>query len=216
MKLNVLVPTDISEISLDQFVQIVALEEMNGTTIFQMQKVVEIICGIDLKSVAEIKYSYVKEIYLHIQGLLNKEPEFVPRFQMDSIEYGFIPLLDEMSFGEYIDVSQNMSSWNDMHKAMCVLYRPITHRQDNLYTIKKYDGLSEAYKFKKIPLNVALGANFFFLNLGIELLETTLKFSGNKKMTLQEKEILVASGAGFKASLDSLRAILQRSNILLS
>jgi len=216
MKLDVLVPSDLSEITLDQFVRIMSLEEMNGTNVFQMQKVVEIICGIDLKSVAEIKYKDVKSIYDHVQGLLNTEPEFIPRFEMNETEYGFIPVLDEMSFGEYIDVNENMSSWKNMHKAMAVLYRPITYRQEKLYTIEKYDGLSDAEKYKDVPLDVALGANFFFLNLGIELLETTLRFSDKKKMTSQEKQILLASGAGFKASLDSLRAILQRSNILLS
>ncbi len=218
MKVNVLVPTSLSEITLEQFVRIVNSEEKNAGTTFQMQKTVEIVCGIDLQSVASIKYADVKSIYDQVQKLFQENAEFKPKFKMDGKEYGFIPELDEMSFGEYIDIDQNMSSWNTMHKAMAVLFRPITHSKEERYDIEKYQGLSGAEKYKDMPVDVALGANFFLFNLGIELLETTLNFSeeDRKRMTLEQKHTLARNGAGFQASLDSLKEMLQKSNISLS
>ena len=218
MKVNVLVPTTLSEITLEQFVRIINSEEKNAGTTFQMQKTVEIVCGIDLQSVATIKYSDVKSIYDHIQKLFQGKPGFIPKFKMDGQEYGFIPELDEMSFGEYIDIDENMSSWDTMHNAMAVLFRPITHSKEERYDIEKYQGLSKAEKYKDMPVDVALGANFFLFSLGIELLETTLNFSkeDRKQMTLEQKHSLARNGAGFQASLDSLKEMLQKSNISLN
>lgn len=217
MKVNILVPTNLSEITLEQFVRLVNSEQENAGTTFHMQKTVEILCDIDLQSVATIKYSDVKSIYDHVQEMFSQKPRFIPKFKLDGIEYGFIPQLDEMTFGEYIDIDNNITSWETMHRAMAVLFRPITHSKEERYDIEKYDGLARADRFKSMPVDVALGANFFLFSLGIELLETTLNFSKEEKaMTLEEKHSLLKNGAGFRASLDSLKGMLQKSNISLS
>ena len=215
MKVDVLVPTSLSEITLKQFTDIVSIEEKNGTNEFLMQKVVEIICGIDLKSVALIAYKDVKEIFDHVQELLNKKADFKNKFSLYGKKYGFIPLLDEMSFGEYIDINENFKSWETIHKAMAVLYRPIVTEKNDLYSIEDYDGIKNSNVYLDMPIDVVLGAQFFFLNLGMELMQITLNFSiQDKDLSLEEKQVLLKSGDGFKASLDSLREILQKSKIL--
>lgn len=171
-------------------------------------------CNIDLQSVATIKYTDVRDIVEHINGLFKKDPEFIPQFKMDGVTYGFVPVLDEMTFGEYIDVDENMSSWDTIHKAMAVLFRPVTHQKDERYDIEPYKAGIQTEKFKQMPIDVCLGANFFFLNLGMELLETTLNCSGKEmNMTMEEKQLLLANGVGFRASLDLLKETLQDLNI---
>lgn len=217
MKVDVLVPSDLSEITLTQFKRLLDSEGKNSGSTFHMQKCVEIMCNIDLQSVATIKYTDVKSIYEHIQKLFDAEPKFINKFKMNGIEYGFIPVLDEITFGEYIDIDQNITSWETMHKAMSVMFRPITHSKDERYDIEKYTGKEDANKFLDMPIDVALGANFFLFALGMELLETTLSFSKeDTQMTLEEKHSLLVNGAGFKASMDSLKEMLQKSNILLT
>ena len=41
---------------------------------------------------------------------------------MRGVEYGFIPNLDDMSFGEYVDLDTYIGDWQNIHRAMAVLY----------------------------------------------------------------------------------------------
>lgn len=216
MKIDVLVPSKLSDITLEQFVKLQELQQETEGSVFFMQKLVEVICRIELKSVAKIKYTDVSSIYDHVMNLFQEKPVHSQRFTMNGIEYGFIPELDEMTYGEYIDIDENITSWDTMHKAMAVLYRPITDNKDERYDIEKYNGLSKSDRYKNMPVDVALGANFFLFNLGEELLRTTLKYSLQEKgLTMEEKAILQESGVGFRASLDSLREMLQSYDISL-
>ena len=52
---------------------------------------------------------------------------------------GFIPKLDDISLGEYIDIETNISDWQKMHKAMAVLYRPVNFKLGNKYGIAPYE-----------------------------------------------------------------------------
>lgn len=42
---------------------------------------------------------------------------------------GFLPKLDEITLGEFIDVESNIGDWQNIHKAMAVLYRPVNFRK---------------------------------------------------------------------------------------
>ena len=75
-----------------------------------------------------------------------------------------MPNLDKISIGEYIDIESNVSGFKNMHKAMAVLYRPVTKKHKDKYQIEEYSGsqeYSEALKY--MPLNAALGAMVFFI-----------------------------------------------------
>ena len=52
---------------------------------------------------------------------------------------GFIPKLDDISLGEYIDIENNLSDWQKIHKAMAVLYRPVNFKLGNKYGITSYE-----------------------------------------------------------------------------
>ena len=51
----------------------------------------------------------------------------------DEVEFGFIPKLDNISLGEFVDLDSYMSDWDNMHKAMAVLYRPVTFRKKYVF-----------------------------------------------------------------------------------
>lgn len=214
MKVEVLVPTDLSEITLEQYRKFLKLEEeVDNSTTFFLQKVVEIFCEIDLKDIANIRYKSLVDVVQHIQELFNQENEFIPRFEMNGVEYGFIPVLDDITLGEYIDLDNYLSKRDDIHKAMAVMFRPITFSKNERYDIKEYNGTGDAYKYLHMPLNVALGAYVFFYHLNRELVTATLNCLEIQEMDSELKRTLGENGVGIQAYMHSLKGILQDLNI---
>ena len=71
--------------------------------------------------------------------MFTQKPDLVTKFRLDGVEYGFIPDLNELSFGEYIDLDTYLGDWENIHTAMNVLYRPINSKKGDRYTIQEYD-----------------------------------------------------------------------------
>jgi hypothetical protein len=121
-----------------------------------------------------------------------------------------------MSLGEYIDLDNNISSWAEMHKAMNVLYRPIKIKKGDKYSIEDYD-VSNPEALKDMPLDAAIGAVFFFLNLGLELSKHTILYSNLEEMEdIQEQLILEENGVGINHFMLSLEEMLQDLKISLN
>ena len=217
MKVDILVPTSLSEITLEQYQKFERVNtEENQDTNFLMHKMVEIFCNLDLKDVAKIRFNYVKSILNDLNGLFDTKDELIPTFTLKGIEYGFIPALDDMTLGEYIDLDENFSSWETMHKAMAVLYRPIIMKSKGKYQIEEYKGADLAETMKHMPLDVVMSAMVFFYRLNNELLQTTLNYLNQelpKQMTMEQRQTLAKSGVGIKASMESLKGMLQNMTI---
>ena len=178
------------------------------------QKMVQTFCNIDLKDVAEIKYKDVLQITASLGKMFDvKSHRFINRFKLGGVEFGFIPDLDEMTFGEYTDLDSYIGDWDNMHKAMAVLFRPITKKGlNNTYEIEKYNGsITYSDVMKHAPLDVVFGANVFFYNLGNELLKSTMNYLENNKQmqTILQQHNSENDGVGIVQSMDLLREILQ-------
>ena len=177
MKIELTIPTSLNDIKLAQYQKFLSIAKDNEDGEFLQQKMVQIFCGIDLKDVASIRYKDVFDINNNINNLFTKENRFIQRFKMGGVEFGFIPNLDEMSTGEYMDLDTYITDWDTMHNAMAVLYRPITNKLGNKYQIEEYKGsLTYADVMKHTPLDVVLGAMVFFYNLGNDLLKSTINY----------------------------------------
>ena len=178
---------------------------------------IEIFCGIPLSDSYKLKMSSAAAIVDIITELLNQTPKHTERFKLNGIEYGFIPDLDEMSLGEYIDLDNNVSSWEKMHVAMNVLYRPIKTSKVGKYNIEEYD-VKNPEVMKDMPLGAAIGSVFFFLNLGMELSKHTIHSSSNQAEmeAIQEQLISGKSGVGINQFMGSLTEILQNLKISLN
>jgi hypothetical protein len=144
-----------------------------------------------------------------------KSHRFINRFKLGGVEFGFIPDLDDMTFGEYTDLDSYIGDWDNMHKAMAVLYRPITKKGlNNTYEIEKYNGsITYSDVMKHAPLDVVFGANVFFYNLGNELLKSTMNYLENntQMQTILQQHNSENDGVGILQSMDLLREILQDS-----
>ena len=159
-----------------------------------------------------MSYKDVKNYAARIMSFFEDKPQLRKIHTMGDVEYGFIPNLEEISLGEYVDIDESINDWEKMHTTMAVLYRPIKSRRKDKYNIEEYEGTSDSeHRMKGLTMDVVLGALFFFYHLGIELsialTPSLMKLEENT--TSVQPQTSEGSGDGTPLSIISLRAMLQ-------
>tara|TARA_B110000285_G_scaffold109731_1_gene124585 strand:+ start:1500 stop:2162 length:663 start_codon:yes stop_codon:yes gene_type:complete len=220
MKVEIQIPSSLSEITLEQYQKFTKINtDENQDSSFLMHKTVELFCNLNLKDVAKIKFIYVQEILNDINNLFEPKQDLIPTFNLNGVEYGIIPVLDDMTLGEYIDLDETFTDWDTMHKAMAVLYRPVSFKKGDRYQIEDYEGLDKAELMKQMPLDVVMGCMFFFWSLNEELLKTTLNYLSQEvpnQLTTEQLKTLAKNGDGSIAYGNYLTQMLNDLNISLN
>lgn len=219
MEIKVNIPDHLKEITVQQYAaylnivdQFEKMKEKNeNSDVFYLLKTLEIFTGINYEDGLKLKLSDVKRIVLKIENLLSQKPELVSNFKIGDTTFGFIPKLDDMTFGEYVDIDTNISDWNNMHKTMAVLYRPIKKKVKDKYIIEEYKGDLYHEAMKIMPLDAAFSALIFFYHLGMDLSIGMTKYleKDRKKETSQQSQILEENGVGINRSINLLKEMLQ-------
>ena len=217
MKVELIIPSNLSEISLKQYQKFLKIQETNDDSYFLQCKMIEIFCNLDAKSARLLKLTDADRIVEIINNMFEDKPSLIRTFKIGGIEYGIIPDLDEMSLGEYIDLDTYIGDWQNMQIAMNVLYRPISKKIGDKYLINEYT-LDAKEKLEETPMDVVLGAIFFLWNLGIDLSKTMVNYLEAPQMdSLMQEQIFQESMDGIKASsLHSLKTILEDLKISLN
>lgn len=218
-KFTLEVPQELSAITLQQYQKYLKVMEANDDaedTEFINLKVLEIFCGVTMKEAYKLPLAEFSFIINHIVNIFKEDTPLQRDFTLtdpkgDSVTFGFIPKLDDISLGEFIDLDNYIGDWQQIHKAMAVLYRPITFRKGDLYLIEDYEG-SDKYSevMKDAPVNVALGAVVFFYRLG-NVLSSYLLDSLTQEMKKDQELIkdLEQSGGGINQYMQSLEEMSQ-------
>ena len=211
MKIKLNVPESLSEITLAQYqkwVKIVEKEEQLST--FYQQKMIEIFCTANLKEIMQMRIKDVEEITTHLDNLFKEKSEFKALFKLGEDEFGFIPKLDDMTFGEYIDLDTYLTDWQQMDLAMSVLYRPVVYKRKGKYIIEDYVS-SDKYDLSEMPLDVVMGSLLFFCNLKTELLSHIMNYLKTQDIVdiPQNLKDLLKSGAGINPFMDYQKEILE-------
>jgi hypothetical protein len=212
MKIEIDIPSNLSEISLDRYQKYMLTLNNSDDKEFVFQKMIEIFCGLELKEVVKMKASTVIELVQHFDKLFNEKTKFKHRFKLNGVEFGFIPDLEEISWGEYIDIESNIGDFQNIHKALAVMYRPIVKDVKGKYEIEPYKGdLSYSEVLKYAPLDVVLPASVFFWTLGIELISSTLSSleKMKNKTRIQRMFNSANNGDGIAQSITSLKETLE-------
>ena len=196
-----------SEIKLADYQKFIRLE---GDEEFLSRKAIEIFCGLSMDVILKMKASSLQKTAGVLSKAFAEKPAFKQRFTIGKQEYGFIPSLDEITVGEFNDLDEYITDWQQMHKAMAVLYRPVTARLANRYDIEEYEGTSKyADVMKAAPLDVAIGAMVFFWTLGRDLsLASLTSLAKEKQMNLAPLRNLLKNGVGFLYTTNSLAEML--------
>ena len=209
MKLKINIPEKLSEITLGQYQDWLKVAEGKEMTPFIQQKMIEIFCGITLKEVLMIKATDIDSITNEILKVFEQKPKFIKEFEIDKIQFGFIPKLDDMVFGEYIDLDTYLGDWSQMHKAMNVLFRPIIFKKNNQYLVSDYEGTGK-YNLKTMPLSIVFGSLVFFWNLRNELQKHILSYLANQTEipVSQELRDSLKNGVGINPFTDLAKVTL--------
>jgi len=175
-KQKIIVPNNLKEITLGQYQRFAKINDSEQDADFYEKKMIEIFCSINLEDVNKIEYKSIKKVIGILNKMFDAKPELIHSFQIDNIKFGFHPKLDAMSFGEFVDLDTSLTDWKTMHEAMNVLYRPITKNLFGSYEIEDYMP-DVNYNMKEMPLEAALSAIFFLIDLEKELMKLTRNYS---------------------------------------
>lgn len=209
-------PESLSDITLEQYQRYMKVVESNeddeNASDFLNLKALDIFCGVDLSKSYDVPIKHFMFALEKLESCFSEKTPLIQRFTLKDGsgkegQLGFIPNLEEMSFGEYTDLDKYITDWSNMHRAMAVMYRPIRIGYKDKYELHKYKGTDEwADVMKEMPLSIVFGAVVFFYRLGMKLSENMTLSSLDQQTQLRlTKETLLKGGVGFRHLLHSLR-----------
>lgn len=216
MKLDITIPTDLSEITLRQYKHFLKIQKSQDDENFLSAKIIEIFCKVKLEDVMQIKFNDSEYIVNTLTEMFEQKPNLVTKFKLNNKEYGFHPQLDDLTLGEYIDLDTFIGDWENIEKAMAVLYRPVVNKLKDKYTIEEYKVGRDA-EILDMPMDAVLSSIFFLWNLGIDLSKTMMNYL-DKEETQALTQFLNSqpNGAGITQFTVLLKETLQDMKISLN
>tara|TARA_R100000935_G_scaffold41369_1_gene63047 strand:+ start:418 stop:1068 length:651 start_codon:yes stop_codon:yes gene_type:complete len=216
MKVNIDIPSSLAEISLRQYKEFLNIESNTKDEQLLKVKMMQIFCNISIKDIMRLKLVDSENISNMLNELFTQKPSLVIKFKIKNKEYGFHPQLDDLTLGEYIDLDTYLSDWENIEKAMNVLYRPITSKLKDKYSIEEYT-IGKDDNLLDMPMDAVLSSIFFFWNLGLDLSKAMIHSLDQGQKDWMEHLISQKNTDGIKAcSLDSLKEILEDLKISLN
>lgn len=162
-------------ISISDYVKISKIKDLFTDEYFY-PKLINILTNCPLEDLLDCGFEEINYLGHSIISILPKEKDisFVDRFELDGVQYGFIPNWKDLTFAEFIDMdtisSKKTNELLDMlHILGAIMYRPIVSEiSEHNFTIEDYDiesmkKRSELFK-DKLDIKVILGGQFFFIN----------------------------------------------------
>ena len=214
--MKISVPTHINDITLEQYQRFALINTEEQDKEFFMFKTIEIFCGVDIALVSKMRLKDAESISNEVLEVLQQNVPFTNKFELEGVKYGFIPDLQAISLGEFIDLEEGLSKDKDFHKAASVMFRPIVKEFGELYTIDGYEANTEMHHImKQAPVGVISAAIVFFYSIAKELLKASQDFSSQEKeeaMTILEKLNSQRSTGGLTLSTLYAEAMLQSIN----
>ena len=216
MKLDITIPTDLSEITLRQYKHFLKIQKSQDDENFLSAKIIEIFCKVKLEDVMQIKFNDSEYIVNTLTEMFEQKPNLVTKFKLNNKEYGFHPQLDDLTLGEYIDLDTFIGDWENIEKAMAVLYRPVVNKIKDKYTIEEYKVGRDA-EILDMPMDAVLSSIFFLWNLGLDLSKTMMNYL-DKEETQALTQFLNSqpNGAGITQFTVLLKETLQDMKISLN
>ena len=216
MKVEVYIPDTLSEITLGQYQKYLKIQENNEDENFLAIKMIEIFCGLRGDTIMAMKANSIKDITLILTEMFNEKPQLVKEFKMGGRNYGFVPKLEDMTFGEYIDLDTYIGDMNNIHRAMNVLYRPMKQKYQDRYLVENYTG-EDPEKMLNMPMDAVLSSILFFYNLGMDLSKAMLNsLEKDQETSLAQYLTSAESGDGINHFSVSLKEILEDLKISLN
>jgi len=223
-------------ITIPDFFQVKHYKKLNSmSSLDEMEQMISVVSALTETSIEDImkwELSSVIDVYNALQNIFkNINPEFYPVVEWNGQLWGFANM-SKMKLGEYIDMdSLAKDTEKNINQILSLLYRPITKNDipsatfivkstlksmkydvENVfdyYEIEPYDSKirkQRADSFNEFPVEIALGALGFFLDINTVLLSDFQQYSHKipHQMILEEmskmskvKRRLLSTMAGY-------------------
>ncbi len=168
-QIEIIVPENLNDITLRQYREYIKIEEPTELDLLR------IFYGLTPKHINTLKLTDVTNLVRIITDILKSKPKQNQMvFTMGGVEYGFIPNLEEITYGENKDITTYLGKWDYMDRYMAVAFRPVIKKKGGLYEIEEYEGSNKYVKvMEDAPLGVVLSSMVFFWTLISSLLDAT-------------------------------------------
>ena len=216
MKIDITVPNNLNEITLRQYKHFLKIQKSVDDVNFLNAKIIEIFCKVDLQHVMRLKVTDTELIVNTLTEMFEQKPRLVRHFKLNNKSYGFHPQLDDLTLGEYIDLDTFIGDWENIEKAMAVLYRPVVNKLKDKYIIEDYK-VGKDQEILDMPMDAVLSSIFFLWNLGIDLSKAMMNYL-DKEQTEALTQYLTSqpNGDGITQFTDLLKETLQDMKISLN
>lgn len=207
MKINI--PESLNEITIKQFFDFKKCCDTNQDDQYLRLAMVSIFCDVSVEDIKKISSKDFIDISNQLTNVLKETPTHIEKFVINGVSFGFIPNLENITAGEYIELDTLFKDEETYLEQMAVMYRPIIGKHKNLYRIEPFES---AEKHKDImiaaPISAYLGSKVFFCNLLSELLESFQLFliSGTQEV-MDLEEVLATNGVGISQFIQSLEVL---------
>jgi hypothetical protein len=161
-------------ISIENYVKIFKLKDIFSEDYFSA-KIINLITDCPIEDLLEADAQEIHYLSSYIMTLLpDIKPDFIDRFELDGVQYGFFPQWRELTYAEFVDMDTISTKkpeelLNLLHILAAIMYRPIIEeKSEHDFKIEKYnvDSMKERAELfkKKLDIKYLLGAQFFFIN----------------------------------------------------
>jgi len=217
MRYTLDVPNKLSEIPLHKYQKFLRIVDQNiddpNSDRFIAMKMLEIFCDLPTDAIFNYKIRDINEVTNIITDLLQEKPQLVRSFKVGDTEFGFIPSLEDMTFGEYVDLDTYIGDWENIHRAMAVLYRPIKAKIKDKYEIEEYKGDHYYDAMLNMPMDAVLSSIVFFYALGSDLQKGIADYLMEPEKGIYQQYLTsIESGGGTMLYIYSVTETLQRLN----
>ena len=229
MKLEITIPESWADIKLSDYLEYAkSLRPYEGSEEYPLvvyEKALNHFCNIgseDLRALPMENYNglinYIKELFEAQQDM-----PVALSFEIAGTKYGFLPKLDDMTYGEYLDLSiYSKDLWKNLATFISILYRPVTKEdKKGNYEIEPYNGTNEntIELFKHaLTMDIGWGAIGFFIRLQKDLLNAMVTYSIQSLKMIEKDsqllETLTKNGVDISVLQSCQETILQSSKQL--
>ena len=219
-EIELMVPEDLNDITLRQYREFIKLDETATEA-----DILRIFYNLSNEHINSLRINDVTMLSNKVLEILKTKPTTNQMiFTMGGVQYGFIPNLEDITYGENKDITSYLGRWEYMDRYMAVAFRPITKRKGGLYEIAPYKG-SELLRevMEDAPLGVVMSSMVFFWTLISSLLDVTQTSLETQMMNQKTKDTSSThqqysrgNGVHIKKSMNLLKEISQDLTKLLN
>ena len=189
-----------SDVTLEKWIKLIKLEgKAKG---LEAKETIAVLSDITKKLITQLGIQDVSVLLNKISELQKKANVRLRNIiKVGNKEYGFHPNLEDITLGEWADLETFIKEGieDNMPEIMAILYRPITEKENDVYTIEAYNGninvrAEELKKMKAEQVQSCLVFFWSFVNVLLEILPSFLAIRLNKKAQDQKEMILQKNG----------------------